>query len=67
MNDKELILNIEKFKQQLAYSINNSQLPAEVCKYILNDFIVVLNQMAQQQLINATKPEEVDNNGKSTN
>lgn len=57
---KELILEIEQFKQQIAYSINNSRLPADIQQYILNDFVSALRQQAQVQLYEAKNAEETE-------
>lgn len=64
----ELILKIDDFKQQIAYSINNSQLPAEITRWILQDFVNVLNTAAQAQLVAAKQvnDKEDEDNGKSS-
>jgi len=64
----ELILKIDDFKQQIAYSINNSQLPAEITRWILQDFVNVLNTAAQAQLVAAKQvnEKEDENDGKSS-
>lgn len=49
----ELLINIETFKQQLAYSISNSKLPAEIMKMIMSEYLQVLVQASNQQLVQA--------------
>lgn len=65
----EMILKMEAFKQQIAYSLNNSELPAEIMRYILRDFDAILLQLSQQQLAQAQNPEpkEDDNDGNAKN
>lgn len=63
----ELLINIENFKKQIAYDLNNSKLPAEIMRYVLQDFVNVCNQLAQAQLAQAqqTPTKEDENNGNS--
>ena len=49
----ELLINIETFKQQLTYSISNSKLPAEIMKMIMSEYLQVLVQASNQQLVQA--------------
>lgn len=62
----ELIINIENFKQQLAYSISNSNLPAEVMRMILQEYLQILAQASATQLAQAKAVKE-DNKDESTN
>lgn len=59
----ELILSIENFKQQLAYSINNAKLPAEVIKMVLSEYLQILAQASATQLAQAKATKEEDDNG----
>lgn len=59
MND--IIINIDSFKQQIAYSISNANLPAEVMKMILVEYVQVLAQASTTQLAQAKSKEEDEN------
>lgn len=59
-----LILEINAFKQQIAYSINCSPLPADIKKYIFQDFVIALGQLASQELAEAEKQLNADNEEK---
>lgn len=54
----EYILNINKFKEDIANIINKSKLPADVMKYVLQEYVGALSSLAMQQLYNAQKEEE---------
>ena len=47
---KPATVAIYELKKGIIDSINNSQLPAEVIKYVLADIANSLNELAQQQL-----------------
>ena len=56
----ELLINIETFKQQLAYSISNSKLPAEIMKMIMEEYLQILVQASNQQLNQAKESMKKD-------
>jgi hypothetical protein len=63
--EKPATVAINEFKNNLATIINESQLPAEVLKYIVLDMANTLTNIAQQQLIDDTykynKQLEIEN------
>ena len=63
--EKPASVAINEFKNNLTNIINESQLPAEVLKYIVLDMANTLATLAQQQLIDDTynynKQLEIEN------
>ena len=54
----ELVLKINSFKEKIAQQINTSELPADVMKYILQEYVAALTSLSMQQLYMAQKEKE---------
>ena len=54
----ELVLKINSFKEKIAQQINTSELPADVMKYIFQEYVAALTSLATQQLYMAQKEKE---------
>lgn len=55
-----IVIELNEFKQKIANIINNTKLPADIMKYVLQDYVNALTSLAMQQLYNAQ--QEVENN-----
>lgn len=56
--EKPLNLRIEEIKNQIANTINEANLPAYILKPIVKDFYTQLQNLEQQELIQAQKQYE---------
>lgn len=56
--EKPLNLRIEEVKKQIAEIINNAKLPAYILKPIVKDFYMQLQNLEQQELVQAQKEYE---------
>lgn len=55
-----IVIELNEFKQKIANIINDTKLPADIMKYVLQDYVNALTSLAMQQLYNAQ--QEVENN-----
>lgn len=56
--EKPLNLKIEEFRNQIANTINEANLPAYILKPIVKDFYTQLQNLEQQELIQAQRQYE---------
>ena len=56
--EKPLNLRIEEVKNQIANTINEANLPAYILKPIIKDFYMQLQNLEQQELIQAQRQYE---------
>lgn len=62
-----IVIEINNFKEKIAKVINETKLPADIMKYVLQDYVNALTSLAMQQLYMAQKEKEDVQYGNSEN